>query len=36
MAYQPRNNNIGKDEKCDLFADPTLLWLGEGIISISY
>jgi len=34
-GYQPRCN-IVKDEKGDLVADPTVLWLGGGIISPSY
>ena len=34
-GYQPRCN-IVKDEKGDLVADPTLLWLGGGNISLSY
>ena len=34
-GYQPRCN-IVKDEKGDLMADPTVLWLGGGTISPSY
>jgi len=34
-GYQPRCN-IVKDEKGDLVADPTVLWLGGGTISPSY
>jgi hypothetical protein len=33
-GYQPRNN-IVKDERGDLITDPTLFWLGGGIISLS-
>jgi hypothetical protein len=33
-GYRPRNN-IVKDEKGDLVADRTVLWLGEGTISSS-
>ena len=34
-GYQPRTI-IVKDEKGDLFADPTVLWQSGGIISGSY
>jgi hypothetical protein len=36
-GYQPRTD-IVKDEKGDLVTNchPTLLWLGGGIISLSY
>jgi hypothetical protein len=34
-GYQPRTNVI-KDEKCNLVAEPTVFWLGEGTISPSY
>ena len=34
-GYQPKTDNIEKDEKGGLFADPIVLWLGEGIISLS-
>jgi hypothetical protein len=33
--YQPRTN-IVKDDKGDLVADPTVFWLGGGIIYSSY
>jgi hypothetical protein len=33
-GYQPRSNVV-KDEKGDLVADPTVFWLGGGIISPS-
>ena len=34
-GYQPRTG-IVKDEKGDLFADPTALWRGGGTISLRY
>jgi len=34
-VYQPRCN-IVNDEKGDLVADPTVLWLGGGNISPTY
>ena len=34
-GYQPRCN-IVKDEKGDLVATPTVLWIGGGIISPSF